>query len=100
MVMFNRNSPGFKKAVDRLAEWVIAAAGITVIAAMLAMLLLILLETAPLFLPARQAVVGHTTLPAGVTADDVLALGVEADLNERSRVAAVVLAAGRGGMAV
>ncbi len=90
----------FKKLTDRLATWIITIAGITVIAAMFAMLALIVREAAPLFFPASQAVVGTTTLPPGIAVEDVVALGVEADLHGRTHVAGIVLRDGRAGFSV
>ncbi len=91
---------GLNRLVDKLAEWAIAVAGLAVIAAMFAMLVLIVRETAPLFLPASQKAAGRVTLPAGISPGEVVFLGVDADLRERARVAAVVLRDGRGGFAV
>lgn len=86
-----------KKLIDKLAEWIISIAGVTVILAMFAMLVLIVHEAAPLFLPASRQVAGAATLPAGVAAADVAALGVDSDLLDRTRVAGVILRDGRGG---
>ncbi|MDR1611585.1 MAG: phosphate ABC transporter permease subunit PstC [Planctomycetota bacterium] len=88
-----------KKLADKLAEWVITVAGVTVIAAMFAMLALIVREAAPLFFPATQRMVGAVSLPDGVAARDVAALGVEGDLSEKMRVAGVILRDGRCGFA-
>lgn len=89
-----------KKLIDRLASTIIAIAGVTVIAAMFAMLLLIVREAAPLFLPASRETVGAATLPPGVAPGDVLALGVDADLHGKTRVAGIVLRDGRGGFSL
>ncbi|MCD8352476.1 MAG: phosphate ABC transporter permease subunit PstC [Planctomycetaceae bacterium] len=89
-----------KRLTDKLAAWVITAAGITVIAAMFAMLALIVREAAPLFFPASQAVVGAIVLPATVATDNVVAVGVEADLHNQFRVAGFILKDGRAGFAL
>ncbi len=86
-----------KKWTDRFATWVITVAGISVILAMFAMLALIVREAAPLFFPASRTVAGGTTLPAGIGADAVVALGVAADVQDRTRVAGIILQDGRAG---
>lgn len=80
---------------DKLAEAGITIAGVTVIAAMFAMLVLIVREAAPLFLPASQKLVGEAALPGGVAAADVVALGVDADLRGGSALAGMLLRDGR-----
>ncbi len=84
---------------DLAAKWVITVAGLAGILAMLAMLVLIFREAAPLFLPAGQKVVGENRLPAEVRAKDVVALGVDSDVNGRNRVAVILLRDGRYGVA-
>ena len=66
---------------------------------MFAMLALIVREAAPLFFPASRETVGTISLPADVTADEVAALGVEADLLGGTRVVGVILRDGRSGFA-
>ena len=88
-----------KKLTDKLAEWVITIAGVTVIAAMFTMLALIVREAAPLFFPATQQPAGAIALPAGNASHDVVALGIEADLSGKTRVTGIILRDGRGGFA-
>lgn len=89
-----------KKLTDKLAALVIAVAGITVIAAMFAMLALIVREAAPLFLPASHTAAGTAALPRGAATADVMALGVDADLHDTVRTAGIILRDGRGGFAM
>ncbi len=89
-----------KKITDKLAEYIITIAGVTVIAAMFVMLALIVREAAPLFLPPGESRVGAAVLPAGVGAGDVAALGVDGDLRRQTRVAGAILRDGRAGAAV
>lgn len=84
-----------RKFTDKAAGWLICVAGVTVIAAMFAMLALIVREAAPLFLPASQRMAGAVPLPDGVGPEDVVVLAVDADLRERARAAAAVLRDGR-----
>ncbi|MDR2392129.1 MAG: phosphate ABC transporter permease subunit PstC [Planctomycetota bacterium] len=88
-----------RNALETLAEGIITVAGITVIAALFAMLILIVREAAPLFMPAARHETGTASLPAGIRPDDVVALGVESDLRNRSRTAGIILADGRCGFA-
>ena len=88
------------RITDTAAAWLISLAGLAVIAAMLAMLVLIAAETAPLFMSAGQKEAGGTALPAGVTAGDVAAIGVDGDLLGRVGVAGVLLRDGRAGFAL
>jgi phosphate transport system permease protein len=96
MSILQRQPHRLKKLTDKLAEWVITIAGVTVIAAMFAMLALIVREAAPLFVPATQQAAGAIALPAGITSDDVVALGIEVDLSEKTRVTGIILRDGRG----
>ena len=89
-----------RKLADRIAAWVISIAGISVIAAMFAMLALIVREAAPLFIPASQREVGSAPFSAGVDPAAIAAVGTDSDLLDRSRVAAVILKDGRHGFSV
>lgn len=86
------------KRNDKLAAWLIRAAGLAVILAMFAMLGLIFAETAPLFLPAGQSPAGTARLPDGIAPGDVVALAADADLHQRTRAAVVVLRNGEYGV--
>jgi len=65
------------KRHDRIAHWVITLAGITIIASVVAILLLIVSVTLPLFRGARAEVKAKTALPDELSAKDVLSLGVD-----------------------
>jgi phosphate transport system permease protein len=65
------------KRHDRIARWVITLAGVTIITSVIAILLLILSVTLPLFQGAKAEVKAETSLPDGLSAKDVLALGVD-----------------------
>jgi phosphate transport system permease protein len=65
------------KRHDRIARWAITLAGITIIASVVAILLLIVSVTFPLFRGARAEVKAETALPQGLSANDVLSLGVD-----------------------
>jgi phosphate transport system permease protein len=65
------------KRHDRIARWAITLAGITIIASVVAILLLIVSVTLPLFRGARADILTETTLPAGLPEKNVLSLGVD-----------------------
>ncbi len=93
------NTSGFAKTVDKTAEWVITVAGIAVIAAMIAMLVLIVREAAPLFAPAGCRLSGAVQLPGALATDQVLGLGIEKDLHDQNRVAWLITRSGQFGYA-
>ncbi len=70
------------KLTDRAARWVITLGGMTVIAAVVAILLVIVATTVPLFLPARSTPIGELRLP-GKTAADLVAIGVGQGIGDR-----------------
>jgi phosphate transport system permease protein len=65
------------KRHDRIARLAITLAGITIIASVVAILLLIVSVTLPLFRGARAEILTETALPAGLTEKDVMSLGVD-----------------------
>ncbi|MGW8255858.1 MAG: ABC transporter permease subunit [Thermoguttaceae bacterium] len=65
------------KRHDRIARWVITLAGVTIIAGVVAILLLIVSVTVPLFRSAKITLRAQTTLPERLPEKDVLALGVD-----------------------
>jgi phosphate transport system permease protein len=65
------------KRHDRIARWIITLAGVTIIASVVAILLLIVSVTFPLFQGANAEVKAKTALPHGLSAKDVLSLGVD-----------------------
>ena len=74
------------KRHDRIARWVITLAGITIIASVVAILLLIVSVTLPLFRGAKAEILAETTLPDGLSEKDVLSLGVDfVELGQRRR---------------
>lgn len=100
MQTFDTRTHKVNKITDRIAEWGITVAGVAVIVAMVAMLVLIVREAAPLFFPATYHHAGEMALPKDVSVDDVAAMGVDADLRERVRAAGVILRNGNGGTAL
>jgi phosphate transport system permease protein len=97
------------KRHDRLARWVIVAGGLTVIASVIAILVLIVSVTAPLFRGARSRELARVPLPASegsrhtpcAVADGtrrvpatLLAVGIDMPLGEQSPVAHVLGADG------
>lgn len=75
--MRSTKTGGFAKTVDTTAQWLITVSGVAVIAAMIAMLVLVVREAAPLFAPAGYSTSGMLELPPDVEADSVLGLGLE-----------------------
>ena len=101
MVTINQTVLRRVKRRDRFARWVITLGGVTVIASVIAILLLIVGVTVPLFLPARADRFATASLPKELPADQVLAVGVELDAGEQGGVNSVVAhAVTRDGRAV
>ncbi len=71
---------------DRIARWIITLGGVTIIASVVAIILLIVGVTLPLFLPASATVRASGRLPASLPANDILALGVRLDLDQDEAV--------------
>ena len=65
------------KTYDRLARWVITLAGVAVIGSVIAILLLIVSVTLPLFRAAKADAKSQIPLPREFSAKNVLALGVD-----------------------
>jgi phosphate transport system permease protein len=65
------------KRRDRVARWVISAGGMTVIASVLLILLLIVRVAVPLFQAPQAEVFSRFSLPPEVPAGDVLAVGLD-----------------------
>jgi phosphate transport system permease protein len=78
------------KRRDRIARWVIVLGGMTIIAAVLAILALIVGVTAPLFRPARTREAAGAPLPATVARAKVLAVGIETALGSSALTAYVL----------
>lgn len=97
MQTFNTRTHTVNTITDKIAEWGITIAGVAVIAAMLAMLVLIVSEAAPLFFPPTHKHAGEIALPDTTTIDDIVALGVDADLHGHIRAAGIILRDGRAG---
>ena len=83
------------KLTDRAARWVITLGGMTVIAAVVAILLVIVATTVPLFLPARSTPIGELRLPAKTTAG-LAAIGVGKGIGDRDPPAVCLI--GRNGL--
>lgn len=77
MVQIDRNLIRRYRRRDALARWVIAAGGMVVILSVVAILVLIVAVTAPLFRGARAELVADSALPEGISPDDVVALGID-----------------------
>ncbi len=82
------------KRHDRFARWVIVSGGLTVIASVIAILVLIVGVTAPLFRGARSQELARTPLPAAIAPLQALAVGIDMPLGQQSPVAHVVGADG------
>jgi phosphate transport system permease protein len=73
------------KRQDRIARWVITLAGITIIASVIAILLLIASVTVPLFHSAKAELRAEATLPEGLSEKNIMSLGVDfVELGRRS----------------
>jgi phosphate transport system permease protein len=73
------------KRHDIIARWVITLAGITIIASVVAILLLIVSVTVPLFRYAKAELRAETMLPKGFSEKNVMSLGVDfVELGQRS----------------
>lgn len=75
------------KRRDRAARWVIVAGGLTVIASVIAILLLIVGVTAPLFRGGRAKELARMPLPGTASPGDTLAIGLEMPAGHDSPVA-------------
>ena len=64
------------KRHDRLARWAITAGGVLVIATLLGIVLFIVSQVVPLFLPGRATLTAELAVPEGQGPDAPLALGV------------------------
>ena len=82
MVSLDRSKIRGAHRRDRIARWVITLGGVTIIASVVAIVLLIVGVTLPLFVPAKATLRASARLPASVPAQDVLALGVRLDLDQ------------------
>jgi len=72
------------KRRDRLARWVVVLGGMTIIASVIAILVLIVGVTLPLFRPARATELARVPLPPAISTDDVLCVGTELGMGEHS----------------
>jgi len=75
---------------DRIARWVIMLGGLTVIVSVIAILALIVGVTLPLFRPAQIREVARRPLPSSVPAAEVLCVGTELAVGQRSVAAHLV----------
>jgi len=82
------------KRHDRWARWVVTLGGAVVIVCVLAILVLILGTTLPLFYPARARLLGEAALPATLESG-VLGLGIQSAANDSWLVADVVDSSGK-----
>ncbi len=86
------------KRRDRLARWVITLGGVTIIASVVAIIVLIVSVTFPLFRPASSWSLARTLLPDALSAGGVRALGVELGIGEDAVEAISVYVVGGDGM--
>jgi len=77
MVDINKAVVCKAKRRDLFARIVITLGGVTIIASVIGILLLIVGVTLPLFLGAVSEIMIRTPLPDGVAADDILAVGID-----------------------
>jgi phosphate transport system permease protein len=76
---------------DRAARWVIMLGGFAVIASVIAILLLIVGVTLPLFVPARISELARVPLPAELSPDEVLAVGADLAVGQDAATAHVLM---------
>lgn len=94
MVQVSRATLRRIKRSDRLARWVITLGGVAVIASVVAILLLIVSVTLPLFRPATASLLGRTTLPLPLRSDTVLSLGIDMAADGESATASILTSDG------
>jgi phosphate transport system permease protein len=82
------------KRRDRLARWVIVSGGLTIIASVIAILVLIVGVTMPLFQGARSRELARATLPTTVAPAQTLAVGIEMSLGKSLAISHVLDADG------
>ncbi len=70
------------KRRDRVVRWLITLGGVTVIASVVAILLLIVGVTLPLFRPGQCREVARARLPMGIRPEHVVAVGIEFGADE------------------
>jgi len=83
MHLVARTSTVSARRRDRVARWIITLGGVVVIASVIAILLLIVGVTLPLFQSATAQETASVPLPAPLTTGDVLAVGIELPVAER-----------------
>lgn len=76
MAVFEERALRRSKRRDRLARWAIGAGGVLVIASVLGIVVFILSQAVPLFLPGRAIPAGRFSLPGGRAEDPAVAVGV------------------------
>ena len=83
------------KRHDKLARWVITLGGVAVIASVIAILVMIVSVTLPLFRNPGAERIGTYRLPSPTMPDDVLGLGIDTDVHGREGTVFVWTADGR-----
>jgi len=86
MVTINRTVVRRAQRRDLFARVVITLGGVAIVASVIGILLLIVGVTLPLFLGATSELTARVSLPEGIAADDVLAVGVDRVELERGGV--------------
>ncbi len=84
MPMLPRSSTSRAKQQDRIARWVITLGGLIVIASVIAIVVLIVGVTLPLFRSPFSTELGQIRLPSSVKPGDVLAVGVDIPIGKES----------------
>lgn len=77
------------KRCDRAARWIITLGGVTIIASVIAILVLIVSVALPLFRPARVEPLGEAALPASIPLKEVLSVGGDIALDGQGAMACV-----------
>ncbi len=86
MLSLDQSTIRCAKRRDRIARWVITLGGMTIIASVVAIVVLIVGVVVPLFRPASAAVKTNVPLAGFAGAEDILTLGVRLDLDQNEAV--------------
>ena len=76
---------------DKIVRWIVTMGGVAVIISVISILVLIVGVTLPLFRFSHVKVLAEQTLPAGLSPVDIVAVGIDKGLNEKSLLVAHVL---------
>lgn len=90
MPMLPRSSTSRAKRQDRVARWIITLGGLIVIASVIAIVLLIVGVTLPLFRSPHSSELGQISLPTSIKSSDALAVGIEVPIGQESGTVYVI----------